>query len=318
MQDGKATRAMITASKNCCNHMPIETSSIRGTDKIMVEECIKKDVTLRRDLRARLVENIIALGDLIDVNNITEIGKRFFYEIIKVEAMNLKDLDLLEAESISHTSRTENDASTNTRKISSARLLNNIRALGELSAMSTTSEAGKTLFWEAIKLEIETFDSEKVESEESTKLDATVSTAKLTNSFSEPDSNTSLKSTLLSSHPLLFSCFKPKKSSFTKSGAIPDRIDFTTKHTQDSSSNRTLGTFACSSLRTSGNESKVGLKKEGECTRSFQPLPRLCQSHASRSEWLRTVQGPIQHNGVMEMVVYLTEKDGAYFFAANE
>lgn len=347
--------------------------------------------------------NIIALDELIDGLNITDVANRFVFETIKLEAASLKNLDIIASGGM--------DAK-NTRKVSSVRLLDNISALGELSEMRTTSEAGRRFLSEVIKLEIKTFKdlylnefSQKTPCEQSMTLDATAN--KLTNSNSDSDSNPSSESTLSFSKPLVLRkekkddgtklqngvCFRSKMPpckaktklnaavntkptdlnsnpasetinsssspalgneskarpmkrhnrglSLEKDGTIlhncvcfgskkppckeKTKLDaaVTTKLTIDLNSNFAPGTVVSSSSPGSGIESKTRSTKERNRVRSFPFLPRLFPPRASRKEWLRSAQGPLQDNDMMEnvtmeMVFYLTSKNGRLFTTSND
>jgi hypothetical protein len=323
----------------------------------------------REEMRASCVSNIIALSELIvlDEPNITDKGKRIFLEAIRLEARNLKDIDFENADSSSDLSTIDNSGSgatdlNNSREVTSARLLDNVIALGELAEMRTTSEAAKRLFWEAIKLELRTFtylndndnenstendnDNEtecakKTTCEHPKGLDTTVNTAttiKLINS----DSGSNPSSDGVLSNSSRFVVLVETNDEPTKPMRKRERCPLTklsctgghskledscvTKAATDANSHAASGTCVSSSSPTSGNESKASSqKKERNRVRPIPYLPLLFQKSVSaQKEWLRSDQGPLQENGemenrVMEMVFYLTSKeDGMHTVTTNE
>lgn len=101
---------------------------------------------------------------------------------------------------------------------------------------------------------------------------------------------------------------RSKKSSYRQKMTIATGI---ATNSTNSISSPASGTYISSSLPSSGNASKVAPKKErSKYVHSLPSFPQLFPPSRSQKEWLCSVQEPLQDNGVMEMVFYLTTKNG--------
>jgi len=279
---------------------------VSTTSEDIPREFVMNDkVAERKALRGRLLRNIVALGELTQMPKTSEVGKLFFYEAIKLEVSNLKDLDSESSYSVSDLSTTENDTyyggveADNPRKVSRTRLLANISTLIELREINKTSEEGKRIFWEAIKIETKTLkkleecngskvrdpeihnDFNKVPSEQATTVSATRTTK-----WSDTDHNPSKEPTTL----------------------LPTTAKLS--HSNISDYNPSTGTLPLSSSPSSEKEKKTSEIKSRNRVRSLLSLRRLCKPMVSQTEWLRSdEEGQSQNNHMMEMVFFCTEAE---------